>query len=67
MNTAASSAAALAVPSVGAAATDKPILELLNVESAYGPIKAIRGVSLKVRRGEIATVLAATGRARPRF
>ena len=38
-----------------------PILQLLNVESAYGPIKAIRGVSLKVRRGEIATVLGSNG------
>ncbi|MCZ7561710.1 MAG: ABC transporter ATP-binding protein [Burkholderiaceae bacterium] len=37
------------------------ILELLNVESAYGPIKAIRGVSLKVRDGEIATVLGSNG------
>jgi len=37
------------------------VLKLLNVESAYGPIKAIRGVSLQVRRGEIATVLGANG------
>ena len=37
--------------------TDQPVLKLQNVESAYGPIKAIRGVSLQVRRGEIATVL----------
>jgi branched-chain amino acid transport system ATP-binding protein len=37
------------------------ILALANVESAYGPIKAIRGVSLKVRRGEIATVLGSNG------
>lgn len=37
------------------------ILELLNVESAYGPIKAIRGVSLKVERGQIATVLGSNG------
>ncbi len=37
------------------------ILELLNVESAYGPIKAIRGVSLEVREGQIATVLGANG------
>jgi branched-chain amino acid transport system ATP-binding protein len=36
-------------------------LQLLNVESAYGPIKAIRGVSLKVRQGEIATVLGSNG------
>jgi branched-chain amino acid transport system ATP-binding protein len=41
---------------------DKPVvLNLLNVESAYGPIKAIRGVSLKVRKGEIATVLGSNG------
>jgi len=37
------------------------ILRLLNVESAYGPIRAIRGVSLKVRQGEIATVLGSNG------
>jgi branched-chain amino acid transport system ATP-binding protein len=37
------------------------LLSLANVESAYGPIKAIRGVSLKVRRGEIATVLGSNG------
>jgi branched-chain amino acid transport system ATP-binding protein len=37
------------------------ILKLSNVESAYGPIKAIRGVSLAVRQGEIATVLGSNG------
>ncbi len=37
------------------------ILALNNVESAYGPIKAIRGVSLQVRRGEIVTVLGSNG------
>ncbi len=37
------------------------VLKLLNVESAYGPIKAIRGVSLQVRKGEIATVLGSNG------
>ena len=37
------------------------LLALANVESAYGPIKAIRGVSLRVRRGEIATVLGSNG------
>jgi branched-chain amino acid transport system ATP-binding protein len=37
------------------------MLALTNVESAYGPIKAIRGVSLKVRQGEIATVLGSNG------
>jgi branched-chain amino acid transport system ATP-binding protein len=37
------------------------ILRLSNVESAYGPIKAIRGVSLAVRAGEIVTVLGSNG------
>jgi branched-chain amino acid transport system ATP-binding protein len=37
------------------------ILQLNNVESAYGPIKAIRGVSLKVEQGQIATVLGSNG------
>jgi branched-chain amino acid transport system ATP-binding protein len=37
------------------------VLQLLNVESVYGPIKAIRGVSLKVRAGQIATVLGSNG------
>jgi branched-chain amino acid transport system ATP-binding protein len=37
------------------------ILNLANVESAYGPIRAIRGVSLKVAQGEIATVLGSNG------
>jgi branched-chain amino acid transport system ATP-binding protein len=37
------------------------ILKLSNVESAYGPIKAIRGVSLQVQQGQIATVLGSNG------
>jgi branched-chain amino acid transport system ATP-binding protein len=37
------------------------MLALSNVESSYGPIKAIRGVSLKVRKGEIAAVLGSNG------
>jgi branched-chain amino acid transport system ATP-binding protein len=44
-----------------AAAAPEVLLALANVESAYGPIKAIRGVSLEVRRGEIATVLGSNG------
>ena len=40
---------------------DDVILALANVESSYGPIKAIRGVSLKVKRGEIVTVLGSNG------
>ncbi len=40
---------------------DEAILTLTNVESAYGPIRAIRGVSLRVKAGEIATVLGSNG------
>jgi branched-chain amino acid transport system ATP-binding protein len=43
------------------AAIGNTVLKLSNVESAYGPVKAIRGVSLKVRKGEIATVLGSNG------
>jgi len=37
------------------------VLKLSNVESAYGPIRAIRGVSLRVALGQIATVLGSNG------
>ena len=37
------------------------ILRLANIESAYGPIRAIRGVSLQVERGRIGTVLGSNG------
>ena len=47
--------------SAAAAMTDAALLRLLNVESAYGPVKAIRGVSLQVRQGQIATVLGSNG------
>ena len=39
----------------------EPILKLSNIESYYGPIMAIRGVSLAVSRGQIVTVLGANG------
>ena len=38
-----------------------PILKVSNIESYYGPIMAIRGVSLDVPRGKIVTVLGANG------
>jgi len=38
-----------------------PLLELRNVETFYGPIMAIRGVSLVVDEGEIVAVLGANG------
>ncbi len=37
------------------------ILKIDNLESYYGPIVAIRGVSLEVREGQIVTVLGANG------
>ena len=39
----------------------EPLLTLANVESAYGPVRAIRGVSLSVPIGSIVTVLGANG------
>ncbi|MEE9314603.1 MAG: ABC transporter ATP-binding protein [Rhizobiaceae bacterium] len=38
-----------------------PVLRVDNLESYYGPIMAIRGVSLEVREGQIVTVLGANG------
>ena len=38
-----------------------PLLELRNIETFYGPIMAIRGVSVTVDEGEIVAVLGANG------
>lgn len=38
-----------------------PLLQMLNIETYYGPIMAIRGVSLDVNEGEIVAVLGANG------
>jgi branched-chain amino acid transport system ATP-binding protein len=38
-----------------------PLLELRNIETYYGPIMAIRGVSLSISEGEIVAVLGANG------
>ena len=40
---------------------DTALLTLANIESAYGPIKAVRGVSLSAARGQIVTVLGSNG------
>src|ERR1700745_1403473 len=37
------------------------ILKVSNIESYYGPIMAIRGISLEVPRGQIVTLLGANG------
>jgi branched-chain amino acid transport system ATP-binding protein len=49
-----------AAPVVAPPAADA-ILKVSNIESYYGPIMAIRGVSLEVPRGSIVTVLGANG------
>jgi len=41
--------------------SDNVILRLGNVESSYGPVQALRGVSLAVQEGRIATVLGGNG------
>lgn len=41
--------------------SEAPVLELKNVETFYGPIMAIRGVSLEVPKGKIVTILGANG------
>src|SRR5438445_12993808 len=44
-----------------ASATPDIILKLSNIESYYGPIMAIRGISIEVPRGQIVTLLGANG------
>lgn len=39
----------------------EPLLAVRNIETYYGPIMALRGVSLEVRPGAIVTVLGANG------
>jgi branched-chain amino acid transport system ATP-binding protein len=39
----------------------QPILELKNVSSSYGNIKALKGISLRVFPGEIVTIIGANG------
>jgi branched-chain amino acid transport system ATP-binding protein len=39
----------------------RPVLEVRNVETFYGAVMAIRGVSLEVHEGQIVTILGANG------
>ena len=48
-------------PSMNAPNAPDIILKLSNIESYYGPIMAIRGISLEVPRGRIVTLLGANG------
>lgn len=45
----------------GSAQDADVVLSVRNIESYYGPIMAIRGVSLEVREGQIVSVLGANG------
>lgn len=47
--------------SANAVPAGKTVLEVKNVETYYGAVMAIRGVSLKVMEGQIATILGANG------
>ena len=40
---------------------DRPMLELRDVRTSYGNIKALKGVSLKVLPGEIVSIIGANG------
>lgn len=46
---------------VTAGVPDNNVLELNNIETNYGPVLALRGVSLKVPKGQIVTILGANG------
>jgi branched-chain amino acid transport system ATP-binding protein len=48
-------------PEGSTTAATRPLLTVSNLESSYGPIVAIRGVSLRVDSGTIVTVLGANG------
>ena len=45
----------------GEDATGAPVLQVRNVETFYGAVMAIRGVSLEVHRGQIVALLGANG------
>jgi branched-chain amino acid transport system ATP-binding protein len=41
--------------------SETALLELANIEASYGPVQALRGVTLAVPKGKIVTVLGANG------
>ena len=51
----------MSAPITNAPTTNAPILSIDNLECAYGPVQAIRGVSLCVPEGAVVTVLGANG------
>lgn len=48
-------------PRAAATGEGRPVLEVKNIETFYGAVMAIRGVSLEVREGQIVTILGANG------
>jgi len=56
-----SEAATASTPEGQGASDAAPLLELRNIETYYGPIMAIRGVSLAVPQGQVVVVLGANG------
>lgn len=54
-------ALAEAVEEKQAGKAGKPVLEVRNIETFYGAVMAIRGVSLEVYEGQIVTILGANG------
>jgi branched-chain amino acid transport system ATP-binding protein len=48
-------------PASAAQSARRPVLEVRNVETFYGAVMAIRGVSLEVHEGQIVTILGANG------
>lgn len=51
----------MSAPAVRIEPATETVLSVRNLESYYGPIMAIRGVSIDVRKGQIVTVLGANG------
>ena len=46
---------------VAAMAATEPLLRVANLECAYGPVRALHGISLEVGQGQIVTVRGANG------
>ena len=46
---------------IGHRTSDQPLLELSNVDAGYGPIRALHGITLNVRAGEIVTLIGCNG------
>jgi len=43
------------------------MLEVRDIEVAYGEILALKGISFTVKEGELVTIIGPTGQARRRF